>query len=192
MADVLAIAGSARRNGNSDAVLDAALDVLREAGAEVEILVPGQIKIEPCRSCCECWNTGICAIRDDLTALYPRFEQAKCMVVSAPVYFASLPGHLKIMIDRFQPHWCRTFRLNDPPQPRRRGIFLCVGAMEGEHFYQCSRRVVASWMACLNMKCVASEFFPGVDARDDHRGHPEYLVRAREAARDLLNGLDSS
>jgi multimeric flavodoxin WrbA len=188
MSRVLAIAGSARRGGNSDSLLEAALDVLRARGAEVRTIIPRELHVEPCRSCGGCQETGVCVISDALRDMYHEFAEADHIVVGSPVYFTSLPGHLKVLIDRFQCLWVRTFRLADPPQPRRRGMFLCIGAMRRQKFYACSRSVVAAWMACLNMECAVSRFFPGLDAPHDQSKFPDYLEEARKAAEELLGG----
>jgi len=188
MTDVLAVAGSARRGGNSDAVLEAALEALRERGASVETIYPRRLNVTPCFACNGCWETGACVVKnDDMQDLYPRFEAADHVVAASPLYFTSLPGHFKMLIDRFQPYWVRTYRLGKPPQPHRRGMFLCVGAMDKELYYNCTLRIVRTWMSCLNVGCTVTRFYGGVDARDDLvEKHPQYLEDARQAAVELL------
>ncbi len=189
MPDVLAIAGSARRGGNSDAVLEAALQVMRERGASVETIVPGRLDITPCFACDGCWETGFCVVKDGMQDLYPRLREADHIVVAAPLYFTSLPGHLKVLIDRCQCMWVRTFRLKQPPEPRRRGMFLCVSAEAKERYYQSTLTIVKSWMASLNMACDVARFYPGVDRKDDLvENHRDYLEDARQAAAQLLAG----
>jgi len=192
MTDVLAVAASARRGGNSDAVLEAALDVLRDRGAAVQTIIPCELSISPCRSCNGCWDTGVCVQHDAMDDLYVRFSEADHVVVASPLYFTSLPGHFKVLIDRFQCFWVRTYRLGEPPQPRRTGVFLCVGAMDRERYYTGALTIVKTWMAALNMGCGVSRFYPGVDAKSDLvENHPEYLEDARRAARELM-GSDES
>jgi multimeric flavodoxin WrbA len=186
---ILAIAGSARRGGNSDTILHAATEVLEGRGAEVERIVPRQLmdEITPCRSCWGCWNTGECVVQDRMQDLYVRFSEVDHIVVCSPVYFTSVPGHLKVLIDRFQCFWVRTFRMGEPPEPKRQGMFLSVGAMDREEYFQCCRKVIGSWYACLNMKTAVSRFFPGLDEKDDIHEHPDYLTRARRAAGEFMD-----
>ncbi|MHC4787687.1 MAG: flavodoxin family protein, partial [Planctomycetota bacterium] len=87
MTDVLAVAASARRGGNSDAVLEAACDLLREHGAVVETIIPRQLSIQPCFSCHGCWETGRCVVQDQMQELYVRFSEADHVVVASPLYF---------------------------------------------------------------------------------------------------------
>ncbi len=190
MMDVLAVAGSARRGGNSDTLLEAALDVFHERGASVETLVARDLDVSPCLSCNACFEAGVCIQQDAMQDLYVRFSEADHVVVASPIYFTSLPGHLKVMIDRFQCFWARTYLLRDPPLPRRSGMFLCVGAMDRDRYYRSSLTIVRTWMAALNMSCDVSRFFPGLDAEDDIREHPEYLAEARRASEELLSAAE--
>jgi multimeric flavodoxin WrbA len=187
MKDVLAVAGSARRGGNSDALLDAALEVFRRDNARVQVVVPRRLTISPCLSCSACFETGVCVQRDEMQELYVRFCEAEHIVVASPIYFTAVPGHFKVMIDRFQCLWARTYLLNDPPQPRRSGMYLCVGAMRRERYFQSCLTTVKAWLAAINVACPVGRFFPGLDARDDARKHPELLEEARQAARELLD-----
>ncbi|MHC4592795.1 MAG: flavodoxin family protein [Planctomycetota bacterium] len=189
MTDVLAIAASARRGGNSDAVLETALDVMRERGANVETIYPRKLSITPCRSCNGCWETGRCVVKDEMQELYIRFCEVDHIVVASPLYFTSLPGHFKVLIDRFQCFWVQTFRLGEPPEPRRTGMFLCVSALRRKRYFDYTLTIVKSWMASLNMACPVARLYPGVDERTDLvTNHPEYLDDARAAALELLEG----
>lgn len=188
MTDILAVKGSARRNGNSDTVLDAAVEAYRRNSRtepEVDTINAARLDISPCRSCHGCWETGRCVIADQMQEIYEQCLQAKHIVISAPVYFTSVPGHLKIMIDRFQCFWVRTYRLGQRPQRRRNGMFLCVGAMDDQRFFDSASLVIKSWMAALNVRCSVARFYPGLDAPDDIRKHPEYLEDAEKAGEEL-------
>jgi multimeric flavodoxin WrbA len=186
MGEILAIAASARRGGNSDIILERALEPFREAGHTVEKLIPYELSITPCRSCHGCWNTGQCVVHDAMKELYVRFCEVDHVAVASPIYFTALPGHFKVLIDRFQCFWARTYLLEDKPEPRRSGLFLCAGAMHRERYYQSCLTTVKSWLSVLNVGCSLARFFPGLDERRDVEDHPEYLEGARELARELL------
>ncbi|MDP6440049.1 MAG: flavodoxin family protein [Candidatus Brocadiia bacterium] len=188
MTKVLAVAGSARRNGNSDALLEKALEGIREAepGAEIETLIPYQLSIAPCRACDGCFKTGRCVVKDQMQEIYPRFEACDHLVVASPLYFTSVPGHLKVLIDRFQCYWARRTLLEDPPQPRRSGMFLCVGAMDRRRYYESTLTLVKTWMMELNMACAVSRFYPGLDDRKDVQTRADYLEDARQAGIELI------
>ncbi len=187
MAEILAIQGSARRGGNSDSLLGSALGALQKAqdGSEIETLTASELDITPCRSCHGCWETGICVIDDRMQQVYRQCLEAEHIIVSAPVYFTSLPGQLKVMIDRFQCFWVRTYRLGSPPRPRRSGMFLCIGAMDDTRFFDSASLIIRTWMSTLNMKCKVARFYHGLDAPGDFEHHPDYLKDAAAAAKEL-------
>ena len=66
-------------------------------------------------------------------------------------------------------------------------MFLCVGAMDKERYFSCALTIVKTWMACLNMGCPVSRFYPRVDEKGDVKAkRPQYLEDARQAAGELL------
>jgi len=186
MTKVLAIAGGARRRGNSDTLLARAVEAMEGQGAKAEWIVASELSISPCRSCGGCWETGVCVVRDQMQDLYPAFCDVDHIAVAAPIYFTSLPGHLKVLIDRFQCFWVRTYRLGKPPQPRRTGMFLCVGAEDKPDYYRGCLTIVRTWMSVLNVKCKVSRFYPGLDAKEDVQRQQDYLDDATSAGRKLL------
>ena len=188
MKKILAVAASARRKGNSDLVLKHALDGVRsvEPEVEVETLIPRELSVTPCRSCNGCWETGQCVVHDEMQELYVKFSEVDHVVVASPLYFTSLPGHFKVLIDRFQCFWVRTYRLGKPPEPRRTGMFLCVGAIDRHRYYKGALTIVKTWMAALNMGCPVSRFYPGLDAAGDVLKRPDYLDDARRAGAELV------
>ena len=186
MATILAVAASARRKGNSDTLLEKALEPAREAGHEIQTVIPRQLSITPCRSCNACWETGQCVVNDEMQQLYEDFCTADRVAIASPTYFTSLPGHFKVMIDRFQCFWVRTYRLKKPPQPRRTGMFLSIAAMDKERYYRCCRTTVRTWLSTLNIECTVERFYSGLDAKDDIQEREDYMEDARDAGRQFI------
>ncbi|MBS3763898.1 MAG: flavodoxin family protein [Planctomycetes bacterium] len=189
MTKILAVRASARRGGNSDTALEKAINGMRhkDPDAKVEILTAYGLPITPCRSCNGCWETGRCVVQDEMQDLYTKFSAADHIIVTSPIYFTSLPGHMKVLIDRFQCFWVRTFRLKDPPEPHRTGAFLCIGAMDRERYFQSTLTIIKSWFAALNVECAISHFYSGLDAADDILEHEDYLEDARQTGIELLD-----
>ncbi len=187
MCDILAIKGSARRNGNSDRILESALAELKkeDESADIETLAARDINVTPCRSCYGCWETGVCVIKDQMQDIYRKCLEAKSIVVASPIYFTTLPGQLKVIIDRFQCFWVRTYRLENPPEPKRNAMFLCVGAMDNEKFFNSAKLTTRIWLSTINAGIAVSRFYPKVDAPDDVLKYPAYLEDAAQAAREF-------
>lgn len=63
------------------------------------------MKIAPCKGCFACWKStpGVCVIQDDMTEVIERLQWADLIVWSFPLYYFSVPGILKNLIDRQLP-----------------------------------------------------------------------------------------
>ena len=108
---VLCIAGSPRRHGNSERLLDALIQGVNNSGGLAEKLVVVDYGIAPCRGCHSCSRTGQCVIEDRMNDVFPLIDGADAIVVSSPVYFATVPAVLKALYDRCQPYWARRYVL---------------------------------------------------------------------------------
>ncbi|MBM4429510.1 MAG: flavodoxin family protein, partial [Chloroflexi bacterium] len=69
---ILAIAGSPRRGGNTDRLLDQAIAGAESAGSMVERFVLSKLQVAPCIECNRCFETGRCAVQDDYQVLYDK------------------------------------------------------------------------------------------------------------------------
>lgn len=71
----------------------------------IEELDLASLKISPCRGCFSCWkNTpGECCIKDDMRMIIEKELEADLIIWSFPLYYFSVPGLLKNMIDRQLP-----------------------------------------------------------------------------------------
>ncbi|MQY69458.1 MAG: hypothetical protein GH145_01155 [Firmicutes bacterium] len=100
---VLGISGSPRK-GNSQFLLDKALEAARNAdpdGVEcVSYSIRGK-KIGPCMSCFRCGEQeGECVIKDGFQELRDLWLKADVIIYSIPVYHMGIPGQMKCFIDR--------------------------------------------------------------------------------------------
>lgn len=99
--NILALCVSPRKSGNSDLLLDAAIEGARRAGAAVEKLYISEMHIKPCLGCLRCNVLGHCAIKgDDWAGFAGKFVAADGLLIGAPVYFWYVPGTLKVLVDR--------------------------------------------------------------------------------------------
>lgn len=151
---LLGIAGSPRRHGNSERLLDACLDGAREAGAEIDELIVAEAGIAPCRGCDACSLSGECVVRDGMSDVYPRLDAADAVVVATPVYFATVPAVLKALYDRCQPYWARRYVLKQEPPARRPGGVLVVGGGGDPFGRGCAVTTTRSVFAVLGIDCL--------------------------------------
>lgn len=105
---ILVINGSPKGDrSNTYQLTNAFLQGIRENREAVEIqkLTVSRMDIRPCLGCFSCWNKtpGQCCIRDDMEAVIEKLLWADVTVWSFPLYYFSVPGGLKNLIDRQLP-----------------------------------------------------------------------------------------
>lgn len=83
---ILGIAGSPRRNGNTDRLLIEALDSLHSRGYSIERINIRDLQFSPCLGCNACSKTGLCVQKDDIQYLQERLLAADRFIVAAPVF----------------------------------------------------------------------------------------------------------
>ena len=102
---VLAISSSPRKGGNSDLLVDQFLKGAEEAGHTTEKVRFDNLTIWPCKACDYCKTNVRCSHIDDMMKIQYQMLQADVIVLATPVYFFSMSGQLKVMIDRCRPKY---------------------------------------------------------------------------------------
>lgn len=97
---VVIINSSPRINGNSHVLCRQFAKGAIESGHEAEIISLCEKKIAPCKACYGCSRSHVCVQKDDMEEIFHDLQQADVIVLASPVYFYSISGPLKIMIDR--------------------------------------------------------------------------------------------
>ncbi len=104
----IALNSSPRGEGISKTgmLLDALVEGMREAGAEVETVQLRQKKVNNCTGCYTCWtkSPGVCIHRDDMTReLFPKWLEADIAVYASPLYHFTLNASMKAFLERTLP-----------------------------------------------------------------------------------------
>lgn len=105
MTKVIVVSGSVRMEESEGAVILAPfIEGMRAAGATVELVYVKRLRIAPCMGDFQCWDEkpGMCRIKDDMQALYPRLKAADILVLATPVYIP-LPGEMQNFMNRLCP-----------------------------------------------------------------------------------------
>lgn len=102
---VLILSGSFRKNGNSDLLCNEFARGAAEAGHEVEKIFINDKKIGGCRGCGVCNTTHRCVQKDDMAEILDKMIGADVIVMATPVYFYSMNGQMKTLIDRTVPRY---------------------------------------------------------------------------------------
>ncbi|MFH1090389.1 MAG: flavodoxin family protein, partial [Pseudomonadota bacterium] len=97
---ILGLMCSPRKGGNTEILMNEALEGARSAGAETELIFVADKNIAPCDGCETCHKTGQCRTKDDMQDIYEKMEAADGIIFGTPVYFTNVSAQAKIIIDR--------------------------------------------------------------------------------------------
>ena len=189
---ILGIAGSPRRGGNTDMLLDEFMKGAASKGAEVKTIVLNNLKVTPCQHCDACMEKGECRIEDDMQDIYQEFEQADVIVLASPIQFMGITAPMKAMIDRFQSRWARKYVLKVPPlgdERERKGFFISVGGTKLKNLFEPALIMIKTFFRILNITYTGELVFPGIDEKGAIARHPDALNQAFLAGHKLAEGL---
>ena len=97
---ILGIVCSPRKGGNTEILVREALEAVREAGHETELVLVADKDIAPCDGCGACEGDGTCKIEDDMQTIYKQLELADGVIFGTPVYFLNVSAKAKAVMDR--------------------------------------------------------------------------------------------
>lgn len=181
---VLGIYGSPRSGGNSELLLDEALRGATEAGAETDRLRVRDLRVNGCRECGGCDDTGVCVQKDGMVEIYPRLDAAGAIIVSTPIFFYAVPAQLKALIDRAQAPWNRR-RLEKTGEDRKRydrgrGYLIGVGATRGKNLFDGVELTMRYFFDALDKSYEGGVMLRQVEVRGAVAERPEDLKAAYE------------
>ena len=187
---VLAICGSPRKGGNTDALLRKFLDGARTEGAVGEIIYITDLSITPCTECSSCFQSGRCIISDDMQNVYPLLLESDIIVFASPVFFCGVTGWAKALIDRAQALWAKKYILHDPSFGRegkqRQGFFISVGGTKGQKMFEGAVMTVKYFFDALNASYAGELLIREVDACGDVLRLPDALRDAFSAGKKIV------
>lgn len=187
---VLGIYGSARKGGNSDQLLDKALEGAAASGAVISRIYARELNMSGCLACGGCDKTGVCVIKDDMTNVYPLFEEADIIILASPIYFYGLTGQVKCIIDRAQAMWSKRFLKKTPEERKKydsgRGYLIAVGATGGKNLFEGVQLTAKYFFDALDMSYEGGIFFRKLDKKGAVTEHPDILHEAFELGKNAV------
>ncbi len=188
MMKVLGIAGSPRRHGNTETLLDRFLSGAEEAGARVHKIVAVQVDVAGCIACDGCWDDGYCIVQDDWQEVYQGLITADVIALASPLFFWNVTAQAKAIIDRCQSQWARKFVVGRPLPPtvaghsRRRGVFFCVaGTSRG--YFEGVQETVKDFFLVNEADYWAERLYSEIEAKGEINQHPTALKDATQLGR---------
>lgn len=123
---ILAIVGSPRTKGNTNYLVDKALEEAAKSGVQTEKIILSQHDIKPCLGHDNCATFKSCTQQDDAPWILERLCQADAVILATPVYWYNVTAQMKTFIDR------NYFLYQHDIQPRAKAVgFIIVAEMEG-------------------------------------------------------------
>lgn len=178
---VLGIAGSPRRDGNSEILLDEALAAAAAQGVMVEKVVLSALKFLPCISCGACDNTGVCTLDDEMQPLYEKIGAAQAMIFASPMYFYTVSAWAKSAIDRAQALWSRKYVLKDPRYTAAKaGYFIGVGATRGGKLFDGALLTMKYYFDAAGYREAGNLLVRGMDEKGAVKAFAETIEAARQ------------
>lgn len=101
---VLAFCASPRKGGNTDILIDKALEGARSVGAKTEKYYLQDLRIGYCIGCRKCKDKILpdtCVVKDDLTPIYEKIKEAHCLIIGFPIYTSRESAQLALFFDRW-------------------------------------------------------------------------------------------
>lgn len=153
--------GSPRNNGNTNAMLRS---FLKDVKGDIYIVDSNNVKVSPCKDCHYCWSHNACVIKDDMTMIYEKVYSANNLVIASPIYFNSLPGSLKNIVDRFQLSWSSRKR-NDTVKPnaKKGALLFCGGAPSYDNQFLGGELIAKGLFNELNVVSLGNLYIPNTD-----------------------------
>ncbi|HXS83014.1 MAG TPA: flavodoxin family protein [Methylomirabilota bacterium] len=186
---LVALDGSALEGSSVHRLLAAVCDGARVGGGEAVHVRAYTLAIKPCIACGPDATPGYCIFHDDMDRVYALLERAHAVVVGSPIYFDTVSGPLKLLIDRCNcitplvtlpdgsqdciPKWART----------RRGAF--VTACSTDHRYDLAERSVRGFLKWVGAKWEETLAWQHAD-NDLGTAPADLIARARALGRRLI------
>jgi multimeric flavodoxin WrbA len=185
---VVGISGSPRRSGNTDSLLNKALEGALSEGAFVEKIFLNDLSFKPCQACGRCHKTGACGMHDDMAGIYRKIGRADAVIIASPVYFGSVTAQLKAMIDRFHGVWMarNILKLRRGGKRRRKGYLLSAAGASGNKYFANARKVVRNFFATIDVEYSGQLFCGGLDEKggvlDDEKAMKKAFMIGKASA----------
>jgi len=101
MMNVIAINGSARKDGNTALILRLVLAELEQEGINTELIQLADREIAPCRGCFSCRGKKSCVLAGDgFAPVWEKMIAADGILLGSPVYSADVSAKMKALLER--------------------------------------------------------------------------------------------
>jgi multimeric flavodoxin WrbA len=111
-----------------------------ESGNTTEKIYVSDRKIGWCRGCYACQAGHICVQKDEMAEILDKMLKADVIVLSTPVYFYTMDGQIKTLIDRTLPRYTDI---------RNKDFYFIATAAAGKGAMECTIDGLCGFTDCL-------------------------------------------
>ena len=139
---VLILYNKPNKGENSETLAAAFAKGAQEAGNQVETVYLREKQYGFCKGCLACQKLRHCVIKDDAVEIAAKMHDADVLVFATPVYYYSVSGQLKTMLDRANPLFGTDYAFTK--------VYLLATAAEDEsETVEGTVKAVQGWVDCF-------------------------------------------
>lgn len=187
---ILGIYGSPRKKGNSELLLDKALEGARSEGAEISTVYCRKLDMCGCLECGGCDETGECVVKDDMQKVYPLMMEADIIFIASSIFFYDVTAQAKAVIDRSQAMWNKRMLSKSAEQRKTYdsgdGYLIAVGATKGKKLFDAPQLVAKYFFDALDMNYKGGLLVRAGEHKGAVNEEPELLEKAFEFGRTAV------
>ena len=163
---VLILSSSPRKGGNSERLATSFAAGAQAAGHSVKTVFLREKTFCFCRGCLACLKMGHCVSADDAVEIAASMHDADVLVFATPVYYYSVSGQLKTMLDRANPLYGSDYAFT-------KVYLLATAAEDAPDTVEGAVKAVQGWVDCFDRcELVDTVFAGGVNDVGEIAGHP--------------------
>ena len=193
---VIGLLGSPIVGGNTDKLLDKALEGARDAGCEVEKIIVANLDFEACKELMFCTGHETCMMDDDMQAMYGKFRELDGLIIASPVMTMGIPGRLKSFMDRFQVFFMAKYMRKKPlvtkeKRAKRKGLFISISGMNIPTVFDGVKMTVSAFLDIIDCAYEDELFINNMDTIRDVDKRPDLLKAAYDKGYTLAKKLET-
>jgi multimeric flavodoxin WrbA len=169
---ILAIYGSPRKEGNTGLLLNSMMkgfgdNALSDAYITDKVYAK-DLNISSCAECRSCSKDGICILKDAMQDIFIKLIECDFLAIASPIFFTTVSGNLKPLIDRCQRFWALKYELKkDIIRKRRKGVLISTAGYSAPSIFDCAKKVVRSLFDVLYVDYDKDFLYNSVDHKGD-------------------------
>jgi multimeric flavodoxin WrbA len=181
--NIIAFVGSPRLGGNTDILVDQALEEAAKLGVLTEKIVLSEYKVAPCLGHDECGSFESCVQKDDTSWLLKKFCEADGVILATPVYYYNVTAQLKAFMDRNY----FLYMHNRKSQAKAVGIIVVAQSEGIEDTVHTLKRYINESFNIPKDKIL--ELHGYAYELDKAKNNPQLVKRAQEFGRKIFESL---